>query len=369
MSFNHFGFIGFGLIGGSIARALKEFLPNSPKLTALQYGPTPSRSLILAQKDGVLNEITTNLSDFSSCDMIFLCAPVQKNLEYLPLLKDIMQPNCLLTDVGSVKGNIHTKITELGLEHCFIGGHPMTGSEKTGYEHSSTLLLENAYYILTPTKQTNKETLENYRSLVKTMKALPIVLDPTEHDEITATISHVPHIIASQLVNLVQYAGPLEPKMRLLAAGGFKDITRIASASPDIWESICLSNKDSICQMLTKYQEALENAKQMILSNQKEELYHMFDTAGNYRNSLPMKAKGILSNTYELYADIKDETGALATLATQLSVHGISIKNIGIIHNREFEQGVLHMEFYDDTSVEQAKNVLEKNGYRIYIRA
>lgn len=368
MSFNHFGFIGFGLIGGSIARALREFLPNSPRLTAFQYGKTPSRSLILAQKDGVLNEITTNLSEFSSCDMIFLCAPVQKNLEYLSLLKDIIHPDCLLTDVGSVKGNIHQKVAELELEHCFIGGHPMTGSEKTGYEHSSTLLLENAYYILTPTKQTNQVTLEKYTSLVKTMKALPIILEPTEHDEITATISHVPHIIAAQLVNLVQYAGPLEQKMRLLAAGGFKDITRIASASPDIWESICLSNKESICQMLTKYQEALEDAKQMILANQKEELYHMFDSAGNYRNSLPMKAKGILANTHELYADIKDETGALATLATQLSVHGISIKNIGIIHNREFEQGVLHMEFYDDDSVNQAKNVLEKNGYRIYVR-
>ena len=369
MSFNQFGFIGFGLIGGSIARALREFLPNSPKLIAFQYGATPSRSLTLAQKDGVLDELTTNLSEFSSCDMIFLCAPVQKNLEYLSLLKNIIRSDCLLTDVGSVKGNIHQKVTELNLEHCFIGGHPMTGSEKTGYEHSSTLLLENAYYILTPTKQTNPNTLEKYTSLVKTMKALPIILEPTEHDEITATISHVPHIIATQLVNLVQYAGPLEPKMRLLAAGGFKDITRIASASPNIWESICLSNKESICQMLTKYQEALEDAKQMILANKKEELYDMFDTAGNYRNSLPMKAKGILSKTHELYADIKDETGALATLATQLSVHGISIKNIGIIHNREFEQGVLRMEFYDDTSVQQAKNVLEKNGYRIYVRA
>lgn len=369
MSFTHFGFIGFGLIGGSIARALRKFLPNTTTLTAFQYSKTPSCSLTFAKEDGVLNEITTNLTTFASCDMIFLCAPVQKNLEYLTLLKDIIRPNCLLTDVGSVKGNIHKKVTELELEHCFIGGHPMTGSEKTGYEHSSTLLLENAYYILTPTKKTNKATLEQYRSLVTTMKALPIILEPTEHDEITAAISHVPHIIATQLVNLVQYAGPLEQKMRILAAGGFKDITRIASASPDIWESICLSNKESICQILTKYQEALEEAKQMILSDQKEELYHMFDVAGNYRNSIPTKAKGILAKTYELYTDIKDETGAIATIATQLSVHGISIKNIGIVHNREFEQGVLHIEFYDNDSVTKAKHVLGKNGYHIYIRS
>ena len=166
MSAKHFGFIGFGLIGGSIARALKEMLKETPTLTAFQYGTNPSRSLVSAKKDGVLDYITTSLSDFSSCDMIFLCAPVQKNLEYLAQLKEVISPTCLLTDVGSVKGNIHEKVAELGLEHCFIGGHPMTGSEKTGYEHSNILLLENAYYILTPTPLTKDSALEKYTDLV-----------------------------------------------------------------------------------------------------------------------------------------------------------------------------------------------------------
>lgn len=369
MSKKQFGFIGFGLIGGSIARALKALLDETPVLTAFQYSGRPSRSLTLALEDGVLDSTTTTLSDFSACDMIFLCAPVQKNLEYLAELKNIIRPGCLLTDVGSVKGNIHEKVAELGLEHCFIGGHPMTGSEKTGYEHSSILLLENAYYILTPTPQTTEAALNEYTGLVKTMGAIPIVLNPAEHDEITAAISHVPHIIAAQLVNLIQNAGPLEPKMRLLAAGGFKDITRIASSSPEIWEHICMSNKESICQMLTRYQDSLETAKEMILADRKDELYHMFDIAGSYRDSIPAKAKGVLITPYELFVDIKDETGALALLATLLSLHGISIKNIGIIHNREFEQGVLRIEFYDKEAVGKAKDVLELNGYHIYIRS
>ncbi len=363
----HFGFIGFGLIGGSIARALKELIIDTPQITAFQYSSTPS-SLTLAKEEGVLDSITTQLADFADCDMIFLCAPVQKNIEYLTQLKDIIKPDCLLTDVGSVKGNIHAKITELGLDHCFIGGHPMTGSEKTGYENSSILLLENAYYILTPTRQTTNSTLDEYINLVKTIGSIPIVLDPVEHDTITAAISHVPHIIAAQLVNLVQHAGNLEPKMRLLAAGGFKDITRIASASPDIWESICLSNKESICDMLTRYQDSLEEAKKMILSDNKEDLYHMFDIAGNYRDSIPTKKNGILATTYELFVDIKDETGSLALLATLLSLHGVNIKNIGIIHNREFEQGVLRVEFYDQEAVDKAKKVLEMNTYHIYER-
>lgn len=365
----HFGFIGFGLIGGSIARALKALLPEPPVLTAFQYREPVSRSLTLALEDHVLDHITSALSDLSSCDMIFLCAPVQKNIEYLSQLKDIIRPDCLLTDVGSVKGNIHEAVSFLGLNHCFIGGHPMTGSEKTGYENSSILLLENAYYILTPTQETNHSTLEEYISLVKSMGSIPIVLEPQEHDEITAAISHVPHIIAAQLVNLIQHAGPLEPKMRLLAAGGFKDITRIASSSPEIWEHICMSNKTSICDMLTRYQDSLENAKKMIFSDDKENLYHMFDIAGSYRDAIPAKAKGVLITPYELYVDIKDETGALALLATLLSLHGISIKNIGIIHNREFEQGVLRIEFYEKEAVENAKSILERNNYRIYDRS
>jgi len=368
MSAKHFGFIGFGLIGGSIARALKAFLKEPAFLTAFQYGEKPSRSLTLAKEDGVLDAITTNLADFATCDMIFLCAPVQKNIEYLAKLKDIISPSCLLTDVGSVKGNIHEAVAGLQLEHNFIGGHPMTGSEKTGYEHSSTILLENAYYILTPTKKNKEDDLTYYTALVKTMGAIPIVLDPAEHDKITAAISHVPHIIAAQLVNLIQNAGPLEPKMRQLAAGGFKDITRIASSSPEIWENICMSNKESICDMLTRYQDSLEEAKRMILSENTEDLYHMFDIAGNYRDSIPANSKGVLISSFELFVDIKDETGALALLATLLSLHGISIKNIGIIHNREFEQGVLRIEFYDKEAVSKATKVLDTNGYHIYLR-
>ena len=363
----HYGFIGFGLIGGSIARAMKEF-EEKPILTAYQYSSSPSHSLSLALADGILDSVTTDLSEFATCDMIFLCAPVQKNLEYLSYLKDIISSNCILTDVGSVKGNIHEKVKELRLEECFIGGHPMTGSEKTGYENSSTLLMENAYYILTPTEKTSDNALKEYLSLVEKLGSIPIVLDPYEHDKITAAISHVPHIIAAQLVNLIQHAGPLEPKMKLLAAGGFKDITRIASSSPEIWESICLSNKESICNALTAYQDSLEQAKQMILAEEKENLYHMFDIAGTYRDAIPAKAKGVLITAYELFADIKDETGAIATLATMLSVHGLSIKNIGIVHNREFEQGVLHIEFYDEQSKQKARKVLESHGYHIYIR-
>lgn len=363
----HFGFIGFGLIGGSIARALKA-TQNPPVLTAYQYRRTPSQALSRALREGNLDAITSDLSALSACDMIFLCAPVQKNLEYLPQLKELISSECILTDVGSVKGPIHKKIKELDMEACFIGGHPMTGSEKTGYENSSALLMENAYYILTPTKLTSQESLDKYSTLVESIGSIPIVLNDAEHDRITAAISHVPHVIAAQLVNLIRTSGDLEPKMRMLAAGGFKDITRIASSSPELWENICIENKESICEILRRYQALLSEALSAVEQNDSSALYQLFDFAGTYRSSIPARTSGLLASIHELFVDIKDEPGTIASLAVLLSQHAISIKNIGIVHNREFEQGVLRIEFYSEESKQQARQVLTRHRYDIYLR-
>ena len=362
------GFIGFGLIGGSVARALKAG-ERPPRLIAYNYhkGSTPP-GLALALKDGVLDAVTEDLTDFSSCGIIFLCAPVRKNIEYLSLLKPIITQDCILTDVGSVKDNIQEAARELGLLDRFIGGHPMTGSEKTGYENSYAMLLENAYYILTPSRETPEHIVNTMLSLIQSFGSIPVLLDSKEHDAITAAISHLPHIIAAQLVNLIKDSGNLSDKMRLLAAGGFKDITRIASSSPVMWENICLTNADSIRRVLGQYIKALQAADQALASRDSASLYQLFDSAGAYRNSIPNSKKGAIRNVYEIYLDIIDEAGAIATVATLLASNHISIKNIGIIHNREYEEGVLRIEFYDDTSRELALQLLKRHRYTIYDR-
>lgn len=151
MNANHMtiGFIGLGLIGGSIAKTIRRIHPDS-----IIYGfDTDIDSLKMAKEDGTLTQYFETLdSTFSSCDIIFLCAPVSNNIEYLKELKGIISESCLLTDVGSVKEPIQSAIKELGMESNFIGGHPMVGSEKSGYAHANDHLLENAYYFLTPSR-------------------------------------------------------------------------------------------------------------------------------------------------------------------------------------------------------------------------
>lgn len=363
------GFIGFGLIGGSIARALKKINKEYYLFAYDYHKDKPSSDLEAALSDGVLDHVTASLEEsFPECDLLFLCAPVLSNIAYLKQLKPLLRPSCILTDVGSVKGNIHAAVEELDLTHQFIGGHPMTGSEKTGYKNSYALLLENAYYILTPTKDTRKEMVLTLHHLVEKMGSIPILLDAKEHDEITAAISHVPHIIAAQLVNLVRESDDEAEKMRALAAGGFKDITRIASSSPVMWQNICLTNSADIIRLLDRYIKSLQEASQALADMDGDFLYRMFDTAGEYRSSIPNKSIGLMKKLFEIYLDIMDEAGAIATIATLLASNQISIKNIGIIHNREFEEGVLRIEFYDENAQTKATTLLGRYNYRIYER-
>jgi prephenate dehydrogenase len=357
------GFIGLGLIGGSIAKAIKRKLPE----TILIAYDNDLNSIKKALAEGILSSAPFTINEeFSDCDYIFLCAPVHSNTTFLPILKNLIKDSCILTDAGSVKSDIQNAIDQEGLSSYFIGGHPMAGSEKSGYENSNDHLIENAYYILTPTEAVSNEKVTTFQSFIEILGSIPLILTPDEHDFITGGISHLPHIVASSLVHLVKDNDSSEGVMKLVAAGGFKDITRIASSSPAMWEQICLTNKDHILVLLDRYIASLLTMKSNISNSDQQAIYHFFDTARDYRSSFVDAPLGPLKKVYALYCDIIDESGAIATIATILATNGISIKNIGVLHNREFEEGALRIEFEDESSREMAAQLLEKHRYLIY---
>ena len=359
------GFIGFGLIGGSIARALKK---SDSSIYMMVY----SRSinpLMQAKEDGVIDEILSSLNDrLNECDFIFLCAPVEYNESYLKDIAGLINENCIISDVGSVKSYIYDSVHKLNLDKNFIGGHPMAGSEKTGLKNANEYLLENAYYILTPTSKTAPEQLEAFRSLVTELGAVALVLDYHLHDYATAAISHLPHIIAYSLVNLVKRSDDENETMKTIAAGGFKDLTRIASSSPVMWQNICQSNSEQIVRLIDAYEKTLEKTKHDILAANTDALLSDFQSAKDYRDSIAITNKGPIKAVYELYLDLLDEAGGIATVATILASNNLSIKNIGIIHNREFEDGVLRLEMYDKESLTSAVALLRRHHYTIYER-
>ncbi|HJB46562.1 MAG TPA: prephenate dehydrogenase [Candidatus Mediterraneibacter surreyensis] len=363
MASTKIGFIGLGLIGGSVAKALRKYYPDYEIIAFDKNRET----LALAVQEDIIHTACSSIDDnFRECSYIFLCAPVSCNTAYLSQLKDLITPDCILTDVGSVKTSIHEEISALGMEENFIGGHPMAGSEKSGFANSKAHLIENAYYVLTPTDKISPEKTEAYRDLVASLKAIPIVLNYREHDFITGTISHLPHIIASTLVNYVRDTDTKDELMKALAAGGFKDITRIASSSPVMWQQICLKNRSNISRILDGYIASLERAKELVDAGNETGLYSLFETSRDYRDSMPNSSAGPIKKQFAFYCDIIDEAGGIATIATILASNNINIKNIGIIHNREFEEGALKIEFYDEASSVKAASLLQKYHYIIY---
>ncbi len=357
------GFIGLGLIGGSIAKALRAAYPN---MRIIAYDRDKA-TLKLAEADDVINDSFPYIgSQFGTCDIIFLCAPVSNNDENLLELKQYLSPDALLTDVGSVKTDIHEHIKAAGLEGQFIGGHPMAGSERTGYLNSKALLLENAYYILTPTESVSPEKVELYRKLVLGMNAIPLILSCDQHDYITAAVSHVPHVVSASLVNLVKNSDSKEHLMRMIAAGGFKDITRISSSSAVMWQQICLTNRDNIVKLLDDYITELEKIREEVSEGKEQEIYDFFDSARVYRDTFSNSPSGPIKKNFSLKVDIPDQAGAIAKIVDLLSEHNLSIKNIGISHNREYEEGLMFLEFYEEISHDAAFEVLTSHGYNVH---
>lgn len=352
-------FIGFGLIGGSIAKAIRKYHSD---YYIEAFNPS-KEGLHLGLEDGTLDREIDEIPNFDKdTDIIFLCSPIDFNIQNLEIISKNVSKKTIITDVGSVKGSIHEAATRLGISSQFVGGHPMTGSEKTSFMNADARILENAYYILTQSEDADESLLKTMQELVASIKAIPIISDCEKHDFATAAISHVPHLIAASLVKMVKDNDYDDGFMKMIAAGGFKDITRIASSSPRMWESICKNNPINVNKLLSVYISELQKIENSINNNNFADINELFVISSEYRNSINDNSKGPIAKTFKLYLNIDDEAGAIARIATLLAVKNINIKNIGITHNREHEEGVLYIIFYDQSSLEEAKEVLIKDG-------
>ncbi len=356
---NKIGIIGLGLIGGSLAKCLKA-RKKDLIITAMNRS---EQSLIDAKAEGVIDSYSlTDMSIFEDCDIVFVCTSVDKIPQYVEKLLPYIKKDCVITDVGSTKKVIYEEMLKFK-DINFIGGHPMAGSEKTGYKSAKSHLFENAFYLLTPNSNVTDKMINDMVEIVKLIGAVPLVLDPDRHDYTVAAISHVPHIIASALVTTVKALDDEKRYMHSLAAGGFKDITRIASSSPEVWSSICNDNRDKIISILQKFRENIECIEKELKDN--KNLYDFFDDAKKYRDTFAHRAPITRDNQYEIFIDIIDEPGAISIISTLLSINGINIKNIGVINNREYSDGALQIVFSEPSQRDKAVEILKLRNYTV----
>ncbi|WP_373229700.1 prephenate dehydrogenase [Cohnella sp.] len=355
---------GVGLIGGSLALCFK----GKPGVEVIGHSVNPASAEKYVAR-GVVDWATTSLEDASKdADFIFLCVPVGRLADYVDELSKLpLKPGCIITDVGSTKASVVRHADKLSLQGAvFIGGHPMAGSERSGVEAATSHLFENAYYVLTPSEETPSAALSKLEQLLKWTRANIVKTDATQHDEIVGAISHLPHIIAAALVNQIARYNEANDLYGSLAAGGFRDITRIASSDPLIWRDILLNNHGVLLQLLRDWQLEMDHFIHLLESADGEGVSEQFRKAGEFRSQLPERRKGMITSLYECYVDVPDHPGIIGRIATELGQMKINLSNLQIIESREDVPGVLRLSFREEEDLQKAIQLLGSLNYSVH---
>lgn len=353
--------LGLGTIGGSIAKACAL----SDRNYIIGYDIN-REGLEYAKANKFIDDFSTNFKEVvKEADFIILAAPISENIRLINELNEItFSKNVIVSDTASVKGSILDAAKKLTNDKItFIGGHPMAGSHKKGVQAARVRMFENAIYVLIPTEGSTKEQLEALKDVLKTTNSNFVILNPNEHDEMTGVVSHFPHLIASSLVHQAKKWGEAHSYLPQLAAGGFRDITRIASSNPKMWQDIFYHNREKMSQLLEEWILEMQNLKDLVDNNEKENMISYLEKAKMYRDGLPAKEKGAIPSFYDLFVDIKDQPGSIAIVVLLLANHQISIKNIEILEIREGITGSLRLSFYSKDAQTKSATLLKEHGY------
>lgn len=359
--------IGVGLIGGSIALSMRR----DPNIRVVGYD-VRQEPLDKALTLGVIHAGTTDLQTaVREANVIFLAAPVEQIVATLQHLQDMeLQPDVIVTDVGSTKAGIVRQAVEVIPERVtFIGGHPMAGSHKSGVEAASDRLLENAYYVLTPAPDTPPEKVERLTELLSLTRAKVVQMDADTHDQVVGAVSHFPHVLASALVNLVAGYDEENGWHARLAAGGFRDITRIASSNPRMWRDVLLQNREPLLKIAKDWTKALEDVIELVEEGDPEGIERFFQTARDFRDGLPERKAGALPPLNDLYIDIPDHPGEIGRITTLLGAKQINITNLQIRETREDIYGALRITFHSQEEMEKGEELLRFFDYNVYRRS
>ncbi|WP_249871863.1 prephenate dehydrogenase [Oceanobacillus saliphilus] len=357
---------GMGLIGGSLAKGMAA----SEENYIIGYDPS-HESLKFALLNGIIHESSTNFAESATnADFIILAAPISDTISLMKELNTInFNKNVIVTDTASVKSPIIETATHFNNEQItFIGGHPMAGSHKKGVQAAKAHLFENAIYVLSPMKECSETDVAALQHVLKNTKSKFVVLQPDEHDEMTGVVSHFPHLIASSLVHQAKKWEITHAFLPNLAAGGFRDITRIASSNPKMWQDIFHHNRNKMSTLLEEWIEEMKYLKVLLEKDEKDKMISYLDKAKLYRDGLAETEKGAIPSFYDLYVDIRDQPGALASVVQLLANEDVSIKNIEILEVREDITGVLRLSFYTKEAQIKSSELLENNGYETMIQ-
>jgi prephenate dehydrogenase len=343
--------VGTGLIGGSIALALRQ---RGWHVAGIDADPERLRE---ALESGVLDQI----GDDPQAQVIFIATPAAYVAEEARRILQTpgRRSDAVVTDVSGVK----TAIVAAADHPRFIGGHPMAGSEQVGLGGADADLFEGAVWVLTPTAETDLTAFTDLQSVVIALGADILVLSPEDHDRLVAVVSHVPHLVAATLMNAAATGAEADGSLLRLAAGGFRDMTRVAAGHPGIWPDICSENAGAIVPALDALLDELTAMRDRVASGDREALLGVLQHASAARRNLPARIVRP-DDLSELRIPVPDRHGVLAEITSLAADAGISIYDIEIAHSAEGPRGVLIL-VVDTAEVERLRAAIEHRGYRV----
>jgi prephenate dehydrogenase len=350
----HVQIVGLGLIGSSIAlslRGLGWYVTGSD-----QNAERAARALELQVVDALGSDLEAMVA--------FVATPVASIAGIVEeLFAKTTRDDLVVSDVGSVKGPVSAAIVSTR----FVGGHPMAGSEQEGPDGADADLFVGATWVLTPTAATDPDAFAMVREIVIALGADVVALEPERHDALVAVVSHVPHLVAANLMALAADASLEHAALLRLAAGGFRDMTRIAAGEPAIWPDIFRDNADAVLEVLDVLLERLHLARELVFRRDRDDLLELLEYAKSARRNLPSRVVRPDAIT-ECRIAVTDRPGELAEVTAALGGIGVNIWDIEIAHSAEGPRGVLVVSISTDES-ERAREVLAARGFRPSMRA
>lgn len=354
--------IGTGLMGGSLSLALKA----SERVEKVAGYDSSDATRKKARELGIADEIAdTPEVAVEGADLLFLATPTSSIVKAFAEISGKLRPGTLVSDLGSVKFGITTAIeASLPSGIQYVGGHPMTGSEQSGVEYARVDLYSGAYYILTPTEHTETEAFRRLHALLTDLGSRVISIDPESHDQAMATVSHVPHLLSLLLMELASRQQRQMKNLFTIAAGGFRDMTRVAASSPDIWTDICIENRRFIVERLREYGKQMDELVALLEEGDRVKLQGLFEDARRARSELSVKSGQELKELYDVSLPVPDEPGVISKISTAVGALGVNIEDMTIVHPLEGETGIMTLKILGKKNAAEVSERLSSLGYR-----
>ena len=316
--------LGLGLIGGSLALALQR----------AGYEVGGSDSDVSHVGKALERGIIHHSGLFADAEVTFVATPVNTVVDQVA--RALEMTTGVVTDVGSVKSHVAQSISV----NRFVAGHPMAGSELDGLDGADAAMFEGAVWVLTPTASSSDESFSILAGLITKLGAEVVALDPQHHDDLVAIVSHVPHLTAATLMRLADNRSEEHLALLRLAAGGFRDMTRIASGRPGIWLDICDQNRDAIVRGLDSLISGLSEMRDIVLRGDRDALFSSLEQARRARMNLPIGA-GAVEDLVEVRIPIPDRPGGAADVFTLSGELAVNIYDFEVVHSVEGDRGVM----------------------------